>query len=1373
MERWSAWREVPLTVTEPEGDYRISLPNGMSARGKDKIRVRVVMWPSWPHYQHTPAVDAVRAKCYPSEKEVQLLPSSNRFMESTIATHTGYGPESSQGGRAAIVRDRTVLGSYSYPIEASSEVREEGVYFDTAVGFKVGAFGDGVAGVDWDFERGDEFVFQFDSGVPISWTGHSIWDLSVGWIIATPHPAGGVSFVRMMEPQWGPNRNKEFWYCDAPRAIFGLTGSPVPGEEGMEEGNYVPGHQPTAFIYENSPDVPPQPYGPVYMCEACREYAAEHGYDDVGFGGDDSANRFIKLKTNSPAIYATQYSRPAAVSGHAQEFYFNHHPLHNTRADLNWSGIIVDNEAVALNDDMSERGWGRDTELRGLHGGQLNHDAPNSQVFLDPWFSDARPTPTLLESDFMQPPQYQQSKTRLSRAYPVGDYDFPVETIFKWKTATGWLDPFSEPQPIDEPLNMRCFDLAYNSQYPCIYNLRVTADHFYIGSNSRTASTDSAYTKQPRNDQFAMFFKWTMMGATLGLAGTLTGIGIGASYLNQPWQFPDAKEKTGGGGTKEKPTRYLRKGWDFTPWQQIIQPPHNRNDHDFNTRLPNGDIMPWQEHHFNHVFGVVPSINAFVDYDGHIVLVWNHSKRWHPGPSVIMHKMGKETQMREVIPIESNEARVTPEEGRYSYAANPNRVIHIGDGSAPNIFFDPSTGSAWCLWNDWVRPEVGYLTYIKQFNIHDAMSPHGTLYNASGNVSFFAGEGEMTERQDTHQSPEDISDMFIPNVDPDNPQKLHQQHARHPQVKFHDKLPVAYLSYDREILYTHKNGVLEPANGNEEYNFTVSQVYLERALIDPWGKILAFSPDGDLQSMLNKQGAMRVSDTPIAIGRNPAVTFARDSVFIFYNRDDNQIHDKVYHGGGYQEYTATIPPSNDIELKIDGAPIEPDPMGQRPYVAAYVSTWPVAEDVYFRASDIAMLEQEANQFVEDKIGQGESLGSTEEWNTHIQENRQRLMEHISAEALEDETRVVMRDGALPSPNLLGEIISGLRKEAKQLSAQPSFSSNPQEVDIEDMENAYLGVYKAYPQVSHALLYALFGGIIQGWSDKELKYMAWTRSYIENDNDVRCPECGEFDIWWDNNTWGRLPGQDTTYPEREIATFNCNGCGKQWVEQCHGFPGANVDATYEEAKNRLWVVGGRWRENLSLGAADGELMFTWSVNNGGIWKAEKWLPTDQVNYRHIANKNPGPDNEDRKPYLWDSSDTFQHEETVETDFKLKETTMEDDYQKVPIPIDDGLEHIAVLPEHKVSVFTDQVGNICVAYLQLELYDAALAARKTDNPKGDHASSTCSPTIPRIAKTEDGGLSWTSDYFNEDEDVMLQPKRDWWELPKDLKDKTQQG
>jgi hypothetical protein len=68
---------------------------------------------------------------------------------------------------------------------------------------------------------------------------------------------------------------------------------------------------------------------------------------------------------------------------------------------------------------------------------------------------------------------------------------------------------------------------------------------------------------------------------------------------------------------------------------------------------------------------------------------------------------------------------------------------------------------------------------------------------------------------------------------------------------------------------------------------------------------------------------------------------------------------------------------------------------------------------------------------------------------------------------------------------------------------------------------------------------------------------------------------------------------------------------------------------------------------------------------------------------------------------------------------------------------------------------------------------LAARETDNPKGDHASHTCSPTIPRIAKTEDGGLTWTSDYYNDDEDVMMQPKRDWWELPRDLKQKTQQG
>lgn len=384
------------------------------------------------------------------------------------------------------------------------------------------------------------------------------------------------------------------------------------------------------------------------------------------------------------------------------------------------------------------------------------------------------------------------------------------------------------------------------------------------------------------------------------------------------------------------------------------------------------------------------------------------------------------------------------------------------------------------------------------------------------------------------------------------------------------------------------------------------------------------------------------------------------------------------------------------------------------------------------------------------------------------------MRYMSAEALGEETRVVMRDCALPSPVLLGEIIAVLREKSKDLVSRRSFSTSPAEITLEEIEAAYIDVYKSYPQVSHALLYSVLGGIIQGWSDKQLKYLVWTRSYLNQDDDIRCPECGEYDIWWDNATWGRLPGQSTDYPEREIATFHCNGCGKQWVEQCHGFQGANVDVSYEESKNRIWLVGGRWRENLSIGAVDGELLFTWSVNNGGIWKAERWLPTDKVKYQQIADKDPGPDAENSKPYLWDESDTFQHRSSSEADFTTNEETMEDDYDKIPIPIEDGVEHIAVLPEHKPSIFTDQLGNICVAYLQLELYDAALAARETDNPKGDHAASTCSPTIPRIAKTENGGLTWTSDYYNEgNEDVMLQPKRDWWELPRDLKQKTRQG
>jgi hypothetical protein len=1357
MERWSAWREVPLTITAAGEGFEIGLPDGMQLLGKTKVRVRLTMWPSYPHCQHTPAVDAVRAVCYPSSTQIQLTAGTGRFTDSTISTHTGYGAENSAGGRAEVVRDRTVLGGYSYPIEWAEAVQYQGIYYDTAVGFKIGVFGDTYDEVDW----ADGFVFEFDSGVPISWSGGGIWDLAVGWIIATPNPNGGVSFVRMMEPQWGPNRNMEWWYCDAPRAVFGIDGEGWLDEEGTPGVDYIPGHRPTAFIYEGSSDEPPQPYGHVYMCEGCRKWAAEHGYENVGFGGESTQNRFIKLKTNANGgIYSTQYSRPAAISGHAQEFYFNYHPVHNTRATLSWNGYIKDGNLLVVDDSFS-REWGRDNEMRGLHNGQLNGDAPNTQVFFDPWFSDGRPTPTLGEADFLQPPQYQQSKDRLSVAYPVGDYDFPSETVWKWKTQVDPWDPFDEPQPIDEPLNMRCFDLSYDNQYPCVYTLNVSGDHFYIGSNSRTVSTDSAFTKQPHNDQFRMFFQWTMMGAATGtLIGTMGGLAVGATYLAQPWQFPDETEKTGGGGDEDHPTRYLRRGWDFTPWSQALVAPHNSGYRDHNTRLPNGDLMPWKEAHLNHVFGAVPCINAFVDYDGHVIVTWNHSKRWQGNNSIIMQKMGQETQLRRILGSSN-----------HSFAANPNRLLCVSYGMSPSAFFDTSTGTAWCIWSEWTP--VGYFTYIKQFNIHEALSPQGTLYNAAGKYAFFDGAGAMTDKQETHITPTEIPDIFIPNVSKDNYQTVHLQHARHAQVKFHPSLPVAYLTYDREILYTHQNGALVPARGNEEYNFTVSQVYLERALIDPWEKIIGITDSGDIVPLLSKQGAMQITDVPIACGRNPSISFAKDGFFVFYNRDDNQLHDKVFHGGGYVDYTANIPPSNDIKLKIDGAPIEADPLGQRPYIAAYVSTWPVQEDVYFRSADISSMEKKTNEFIANKIGQGTKLDGTLEWSSYLQEHRQEIMDYISSEALGEETRVVMRDCSLPSPQLLNEIISSLRSKVAELSFRPSFSTNPSNLTVEQMEQAYIEVYKQYPQVSHTMLYALFGGIIQGWDDKQLKYVAWTRAYLENDSDIRCPECGEYDIWWEECGWGKLEGQDETYPEREIATFNCNGCGKQWVEQCHGFTGANVDAVYEENRNRLWLVGGRWRENLSLGAVDGELLFTWSVNDGSIWKAERWLPTDQVNYQHIVDKDPGPDSEDKKPYLWDSSDTFEHTVERESYFNIKEETSEPDYNKIPIPVEDGLKHIAVLPEHKISAFLSQSGDMCVAYLQLELYDAALAARETDNPKGDHVATTCSPTIPRIAKTKDGGLTWSSDYYDEDEDVMIQPKRDWWELPLDLKDKTKQG
>jgi len=1439
MKRWTGYTPVPGTIVkQSEGFTSLALPD-YYWHGKNKLRVRVVMWPDMTQAL-TPVVDGVSIKQPTYGIERGALSLFGEYTDSTISAHTGADNGNSNTGRADRVADRLVLGNYPLPTRAGAH----GTYIDTAVGCRAWA-----AAMPFS-------LFTLDTVLCPKWEdggGGWGWDPARFWIIATPHPEGGVSFVRMIDYYAGLYWGEERWFCDAPELMFG--------------GRAPEGHKPILYISEWSDDVPPSPYGYLYMCEACRKQALAEGRKDKGFGGDNSANRLIKLimvngqnedGEDIPGACAnTTYSSPATASGRSYEFYYGHTPLHGTIVTANPVSVnsvngverlkpirrITDpgevGEAVQeitagwkwSNGETLYETWGRNYDPRGLMLGEISTRGlaqPNMRMF-DPYFSNDRPTPEMLESDFLAPRQWMDAKHVLRKSYPVGEWSLPPEVIYKWKTKP---DPiFNESLPIDEPLNMRVFNMGLkdrkkkyvagegegsatwiwvpNRMLDTVWEVLVEANHFYIGSNSSTVGTGKAKHHIDRllmgeKELREAFTKAMLWGAVGGVGGLLIGglSAINGAINNLNLIYGNLVEpKYGAGGSGDKPTRYVRTQYDTE--KRLYTVTLANNEAERNVVLPNGQLMFAKERRIESRFGCVPSISGYFDQRGEIVVMWPHSKRWMQSPSLVMQVAGVEQQYviekyRAVTGEDSKGRKTTEEKVSEGWAANPNRVHRPADYGVRNVqaSTDETERYVALVWDQHLD-NGHYIPYVQLVDKHRLFAPRGVIRSINGGGKAFIpsesfehfksndGDGKVNRGTELVQRAEDGVERLA-DAEMDRPQDW-----RHVYPLPIGKTQVVLLIGDKELIcdYDPETGVMNPVTASNaatvnlsDTQAPVSHIFLR---VLPFGLFNPRPGDaGDGATAVLNTGVFegpKYNSEPLAQGYNPTATYDNKDVHVFFNSMSEPGRVPPLHGGGFCEFEVNISPGDEAQVKVYGAEMRTAPGGSSPAVQCYVAAYPARTPVRHMRIPASKLGSMLNTYTNPAETEVAESGQAE---TAAVEAMLRYQDTIADELTnntEDLGLLVARCGPQLTNKEFRQAdsrITGFYNAyiAKHAPPKPYNDKNPgTPKEWEDYANAITDyVYNAmagYLNLSRRQILVFLYDKLMGTPIGQTAVKLALRTYFTNqDDDVRCPKCGAIALFC----------TDVVEGLHQIGTFRCAACGHEFTDDCHYIEMEYVDAACDPARGRIWLVGGIYDTNLALGCDEGFPYITSKIPSSGIWGAERVIMPNEVDYKQIVDENPGPNDNKAKPYLWDTADTRQWS----TDSSLPAEGANNEVDKLVPPVEDGLDHISFIPPHKPKIMATKRGLTCLL-LTREYYDAALSKRgqgedeeELQTNPGDHIASTASPSIPRTYYSRDGFL-WDSDYHKvwkreaPEADIYVQPKRDWWELPLDLKDKTGHG
>jgi hypothetical protein len=1417
MKRLTGYIPVPGTIVKEDGRFtRINVPNSFW-NGKTKVRIRIVMWPDRSQVI-PPIIDGVDIRQPEYDLQRTALPGAGLYVDSTISAHVGASGDNSGTGRADVVADRLVPGNYplwfgdSEQGLACSEV-PHGTHFDTAAGWR-----------SWissiPFER-----FTFNTVLCPEWYKRDAGTYAERlWILATPHPEGGVSFGRMKDWWVGPWWGREHWYCDGPALMFG---------------GYTPAeHRAVAFIYEGSDDEVPQPYGYLYLCDACRAHAAQEGRKDVGFGGDHSANRFLKMVLESTDAngdqqvvnaFVTRYSTPATVSGRAYEYYYGHSPLHQTLAEANplqvysanaWDTLIraanvpgghwiVDGWQYSYGFIRIEE-WGRNYDPRGLMGGQITLRAllqPQMRWY-DPWFSDDRPTPVMLESDFLAPRQFMNSRSRLSSAYPVGEWDFPPEVVYKWKTRPDQI--FNESLPVDEPLNMRYFNMggedAKGRHMRSKWQIDVEARHFYIGSDSATVETGKAehtidlYLIGLKELQRA-FYRVVLFSIGGGLIGTMMGLEGFGTAINQLNIAKGrlARESRGVGGSEEKPTRYVRHQYDAEKHSHILTLANNY-PRTLETTLPNGTKTYWEERVVESRFGAVPAVSGYIDPRGEVVIAWPHSKRWMFQPNINMHVRGVEDQYvvegykegREYRDRQGRTYILTENKEHSGWAANPNRVHRAADFGARSIQItsDESDEYAALVWDQHVG-QGQYVPYVQLIKKNELFAPRGRLRVMGTGAQAFIPSEELDLF--THEPGDGKHNRGAPLSVPVEGQEIFSDPELRRTQDWRHVYPIPILENelvllvgDKEVLCRYDEsegdvsrvvGQSSPKEGHPDEYIPVPHIFLRVLPYSLFNPAKGYSPL--IETGVFEGPKLMASD--IDQGYNPTAFYRDGDVYIVYNTMEEPGRVPAYHGSAFQEYDATIIPGAPVYLRVRGAPIKQAPgrCSTKPAIQCYVSAYPARTPVKMVKLPASALGPALATYLSPLDAKG-NLAKPSDHEANVVEgtinDQDSLADSLSAQ-VEDEPPVIARCGPPMLPGdfgrYYGQVVTAYRAYSAN-NPNPQESRGPKDAPPSDddwdewAEACTAYVYDEVSVLSRRQVAIIVYDLLMRVSSEMTALKLAMRTYWGPlDDDTRCPECGAYELFCTDIDEGR----------HIVGTFVCRACGNSFTDDCHYVELEYVDAAYDDSRSRIWLAGGLYTENFSTGAQEGLIFTTYRMNGAGIWAGERPVVQADVDYQQIFDEDPGPGSAKEKPYLWDTADKRQYGSggVVRTD---QPASYEVD--KKPPPVEDGLEHIPFTPPHKPKLLISS-DRIALLTVDRELYDVALSRmdreERTVDP-GDHIASTASPVIPRIYYSFDGKL-WGSDYHQitrhdpPDSDLYEAPKRDFWELPTDLKQKSGQG
>ena len=860
-----------------------------------------------------------------------------------------------------------------------------------------------------------------------------------------------------------------------------------------------------------------------------------------------------------------------------------------------------------------------------------------------------------------------------------------------------------------------------------------------------------------------------------------------------------AEHTYGVAGYGDNPTRYLRHQYDTEKRLYTLTLPNNAGDRE--TILPNNQKVYAEERRVESRFGCVPSISGYLDPRGEVAVVWPHSKRWMHSPNLVVQVGGVEQQYTietydEEVGKDKEGHSITKKKLSQGWAANPNRIHRVADMGIRNaqVSTDETERYVAVVWDQHLD-NGHYVPYLQLVDKLGVFAPRGTLRTLNGGGKAFipsealdhftheTGDGKANRGTGLTKSVESGRERI------NDPEMDRPQDWRHIYPLPIGKTQIVLLIGDKELIcqYDSSTGEMNPVSVSNADNTSltddqvpVSHIFLR---VLPFG---LFSPrpldKGKGMTSLLEAGVFRGpkhNSVSLGQGYNPTATFDGEDIHIFFNTMEEPGRVPTLHGGGFQEYEASIVAGGDLQLKLYGAEIRKSPAedGTAPSVQCYLSLYPARTPVRHLRIPAASISRKINQCINPTLTNSIN-GSEAETNTVelMLEEQDELSDYLSRNT-QDMGLLVARCG----PPLTTNEFERANSKITDL-----YNTYTAENYLPDKETASQQQWDAYAKKLTDYVYKEMAGF-QNMSRRQIEVFLYDkltgtpsedtalklalRTYLgQKDEDVTCPKCGSYSL------------QCTEIEEgmHQIGTFSCSHCGHTFTEDCHYVELEYIDAAHDVSRSRTWVVGGVYDSNTSLGCDEGFLYLSSKVSGSGIWSGERILIPSNVSYQHIADEDPGPNAEKGKPYLWDTSD----ERNFSYGSALSATDKNPEVDKKTPPVEDGLKHISFVPPHKPKIIATKKGLACIV-LSRELYDADLAKKqnnedgeeKTGEP-GDHVASTASPSIPRVYYSRDG-LLWDSDYSKvwkreaPEGDIYVQPKRDFWELPQDLKEKSGQG